>query len=102
MLVIFSSFGMLEMSSSSKLPNLGFGPETLLDLPGELFLDLFFISDFSFIVKYLLSLMIPEFSLTLEFKFNKLDFLSFFLSRDLNPDLIEDDRRKLSECLDGE
>jgi hypothetical protein len=46
--------------------------------------------------------MIPEFSLTLEFKFNKLDFLSFFLSRDLNPDLIEDDRRKLSECLDGE
>jgi hypothetical protein len=53
-------------------------------------------------VKYLLSLMIPEFSLTLEFKLRILDFRSFFLSRDLNPDYIVLDLRKDSECLDGE
>ena len=53
-------------------------------------------------VKYLLSLMIPEFSLTLEFKLRIFDFRSFFLSRDLNPDYIVLDLRKDSECLDGE
>ena len=46
--------------------------------------------------------MIPEFSLTLEFIFKRFDFLSFFLSRALNPDLNSVVRRKLSDCLEGE
>ena len=87
------------MSSSSKLPNLGFGP--LLDLSGDRDC-LFEILELSLMVKYLLSLMIPEFSLTFEFKFKILLFRSFFLSKDLNPDYIVLDLRKDSECLDGE
>ena len=41
----------------------------------------------SLIVKYLLSPIIPEFSLTFEFKFRTFDLVSLFLSRALNPDL---------------
>ena len=96
--VYFSSHGMLEMSSSSKLPS-----RSLPRLGELLLLDLFLgDSERSFICKYLLSPVMPEFSLTLEFIFKRFDFFSFFLSRALNPDLNSVVRRKLSDYLEGE